>query len=359
MAGSQRHARLRQVDTRQRQKLRRRAFDSLQGALYWCGSTRVFRRWQRSPSAAILMYHSVAARETSPWIDPCQAMSAERFQRQMEFLATCRNVISIAELLDALQNQLDVPPGTVALTFDDGYRDQLDVAAPILVRYGLPATFYLITHNVDCGDRPWNDRLYAMFRTRSRDQLQVREVADRRWDLRNLAECRDAYAALAEHLLLASPDRRAEIFKVVGDELLPSGDIPRVSMCWDEVRALAKMSPRFDIGAHSVNHLDLATYSAHAQWEISQSAERIAAQLGRDVIHFAFPYNRSNSQSRRAVAACGMASGVTDGYPQMVVRDDADPYALPRFAAPSSLTQLAYWTSGAYPDLPRSLFGRA
>jgi peptidoglycan/xylan/chitin deacetylase (PgdA/CDA1 family) len=94
------------------------------------------------PGGRILTYHSVGARRHPTNVRP------ERFREQMEWLAEHARVVT---LLDVLQERTGV-----ALTFDDGYRDNLTEAAPVLIRYGFPATVFIVTRHVG-GRLPHDD----------------------------------------------------------------------------------------------------------------------------------------------------------------------------------------------------------
>lgn len=89
----------------------------------------------------ILMYHSVTL---SPDRNNLLEVSASAFQRQMQFLKKHNyRVIRLKELAKLFSEKQAIPHRTVVITFDDGYRDNLDVAFPILKKYQLPATIFV------------------------------------------------------------------------------------------------------------------------------------------------------------------------------------------------------------------------
>jgi peptidoglycan/xylan/chitin deacetylase (PgdA/CDA1 family) len=102
----------------------------------------------------ILMYHSVnpaAQKENRLSVNP------ELFERQMRFLKEHNyNVVRLEELVPMLKGDKMIPAKTVAITFDDGYIDNYDYAFPVLKKYGIPATIFIIVQEVG---RPQNDRL--------------------------------------------------------------------------------------------------------------------------------------------------------------------------------------------------------
>lgn len=115
----------------------------------------VFAGYTRSQyMPAIFMYHSVA-----PNVDPQNRIevSVNAFSRQMQFLKTHHyNVIPLEELGEMIRDKKRIPTNTVAITFDDGYKDNYVYAYPILRKLGFPATVFIIINEVG---RPQGDRL--------------------------------------------------------------------------------------------------------------------------------------------------------------------------------------------------------
>jgi peptidoglycan/xylan/chitin deacetylase (PgdA/CDA1 family) len=102
----------------------------------------------------ILMYHSVGpdARPENRLV-----VSAATFERQVRFLKNHKyNVLPLENLADLIRQHKKIPPKTVAITFDDGYKDFYVYAYPILKKYNLAATMFVIINEVE---RPQGDRL--------------------------------------------------------------------------------------------------------------------------------------------------------------------------------------------------------
>jgi peptidoglycan/xylan/chitin deacetylase (PgdA/CDA1 family) len=100
----------------------------------------------------ILMYHSVSDSAKN-----AVTVSPKTFARQMSFLKKFKyNVIPLAELAELVRLKKKIPGRTVAITFDDGYKDNYTNALPLLKKHGLPATFFVIIEEID---RPQGDRL--------------------------------------------------------------------------------------------------------------------------------------------------------------------------------------------------------
>jgi peptidoglycan/xylan/chitin deacetylase (PgdA/CDA1 family) len=94
------------------------------------------------PGVRVLTYHRVND------VHPRDRLSVttRAFGLQMETLARSgRPVVPLARALDALRGAAALPPGAVALTFDDGFADNRTEALPVLDRFGFPATFFVVT----------------------------------------------------------------------------------------------------------------------------------------------------------------------------------------------------------------------
>ncbi len=100
------------------------------------------RQGRSAPCSRILTYHSVGIRDHE------MNVTSDEFRRQMEWLAEHAEVLSLADAVEGA--------GGVAITFDDGYRDNLTFAAPILAELGLSATVFVVAGRV--GMRLAHDR---------------------------------------------------------------------------------------------------------------------------------------------------------------------------------------------------------
>ncbi|MCK9594893.1 MAG: polysaccharide deacetylase family protein [Candidatus Omnitrophica bacterium] len=108
----------------------------------------------------IAMYHSIS--QSVPEGNRL-IVSVKTFDRQMEFLKTHKyNVISLEEAGDLIKNRKKAPARTLVLTFDDGYKDNYTYAFPILKKYNLPATIFIIVNEVGRPDRLSWDQMKEM-----------------------------------------------------------------------------------------------------------------------------------------------------------------------------------------------------
>jgi peptidoglycan/xylan/chitin deacetylase (PgdA/CDA1 family) len=114
----------------------------------------VAKAGERAYTPPILMYHSVA-----PGADFSNRLnvSPESLEKQMHFLRRLGyNIVTVEELAGVLRRGEKIPPRTVAITFDDGYKNNYTYAFPVLKKYRIPVTLFIIVNEVG---RPQNDRL--------------------------------------------------------------------------------------------------------------------------------------------------------------------------------------------------------
>jgi peptidoglycan/xylan/chitin deacetylase (PgdA/CDA1 family) len=333
--------------------LRSHASTIVQAALYWSGLGHLYARRRDASQLTILMYHSVSDGAAAEWIAPRNRMEPRLFERQMRFLARRRRVVSLDELVDRLERGLSIGPKAVALTFDDGYRDNLEVAAPILHRYGLPAVLYLATGYVTRGENQWADRLYAAVRHRRMGRVELHgQTAVDLHDPKSRAEW---YRRTHGQLLAAQPEERTRVLGEI-EARLEAPTAERQTLVWDEVRELARRFPDFLLGVHGSEHLDLTSLPEdQAIDDIERSIRELEGALGCRPRHFSFPYNRSTPALRARLAGLGFRSSVGgEGFMQ---RWPVGSFDLVRKGAPRSGTQLRLWTSGVYRGLSVSLVG--
>lgn len=338
-----------------KERLRRR----LHLLSYQSGLSSLYARMQRESVATILMYHSVPPASETQWIDPCNCISEKIFEQQMRFLSQHRQVISIEQLTQQLKREEPIQRGTVAITFDDGYRNNLTVAAPILAKYDLPATLYLATNYVSTGENQWIDTVYSAFRTCSRYRLNLLSFKDKRlldWTLTEHKQREQAYRAIVSYLIEADVAQRQKLLAEIDRQLMPTAYPPQLTLTWDEVRQMQQQYPNITLGVHTANHLDLSTHSDRTAEEMKISMAQIRAATGIRPQHLSFPYNRYNDQALAQVAAARLSSAVAIA-PDPVVRLGTSRYALPRLEAPQSMLLLKSWTNGGFPDTSRRLFG--
>jgi len=225
----------------------------------------------------------------------------------------------------------------VCLTFDDGYRDNLHHALPILRKHGAPFTLYLPTSFPDRAGELWWLTLEAVIAKQSRIALTM-DGEDRRYDCDSV----EAKYQLYEHIYwwLRSLESEDDLRRAVR-ELASRYGVDDTAFCkdlcmtWSEIGEVAD-DPLATIGAHTVNHVMLRKASDDAvRNEMRQSAAVIEAALGERPAHFSYPVGDRTSAGPRefAIAAeLGFKTAVTTRPGVLFPEHAAHFTALPRIS---------------------------
>lgn len=305
-----------------------------------------------SPAPAILLYHRVASPQFDPW---GLAVAPATFDAQMAWLARHRRPLSIDAFVEGLDRGR-LPRGAVAITFDDGYLDNLQHARPTLQRYAMTATLFLATGYVADGGSYWWDRLADAILaspgradwtlTLGERRLRLRwtdgERADPAWRASYPPAGPRERAFLEIWTVLqrlSGPARDQAMRTIAARHPAPPTDDTR-AMRADELRRLTADGV-FTLGAHTVTHPALTTLDETAlRQELETSRDECALLAGRPVAGFAYPYGDMNGSVRAAVAAAGYrwACSTEPAAPSMRPAAEAR-FALPRVIPPDAGAQ--------------------
>lgn len=308
-------------------------------------AARLRRSLSRAP--AILMYHRVAELAHDPWD---LAVTPERFEAQMAVLKRRRTPLPLAEFVDRLGKGA-LPSDAVAVTFDDGYVDNLLAARPALVRHQIPATVFLATGRIGQPEGFWWDELAAMILSRQAgldaeveiggetvkvvlsDGAPSGEPDWRGWD-EPTNDRQAAYVQLWRRLqaLDDAPrqDCMARLRRLLGNPAPSDADR---AMTPGEVRELVA-GGLVTIGGHTVTHPKLSGMSVAAQQqEIAEGKAACEALVGADISSFAYPYGEYDEATKQQVRQSGFSLACTTR--SMAVRGRWDVFELPRVQAPN------------------------
>ena len=292
-----------------------------------------------SPSLSILMFHRVHARA-----DPLfpSEPDAERFERLMRFVGGAFRVMSLGEALSRLSGG-QLPRRALVVTFDDGYADNVEVALPILQRYGLKATFFIASGFID-GGRMWNDSVIGCLRSCRHQQLDLGRFGLGAVSLAGPGERRAAIDALLPRIkYLPLGERDAAIHAL--QDLCGVRALPRdLMMRSEQVRALHQAG--MEIGGHTVNHPILtALEPSEAETEIAGGRAQLQSIVDAPIDVFAYPNGRPDIDYEHShvalVRRLGFRGAVSTA--KGVARSADSLFELPRFTPWGD--SLSMWTS--------------
>jgi peptidoglycan/xylan/chitin deacetylase (PgdA/CDA1 family) len=263
---------------------------------------------------AILTYHGVIeAPQAIP--DPCMVPISD-FRRQMHFLREHYDVLPLDEALTRCQaNRVRRP--VLAITFDDGYQSNHDLALPVLENLGLPATIYLATAFLDTDTTIWTGLLHHAFSVTRLDRLDWR---GRQWEM-DSPLARAASLQAIRTALKSLP--QANLFETVaelGRSLTGSDGIaldtssPYRMLDAASLQRLAK-SDCIQLGAHTHRHYVLSRIDRELQRsEIMVSKKKVESLTSKPCRSFAYPNGRPedfNDDTLAILEDCGFDFAVT------------------------------------------------
>jgi peptidoglycan/xylan/chitin deacetylase (PgdA/CDA1 family) len=274
----------------------------------------------------VLFFHRVfATRDALMTGEP----TAESFERMLGWLKSQFRMLPLDEAV-RLRAENRLPAGSAALSFDDGYRDNFEVAAPILQRHGVPATFFIASGFLD-GGLMWSDGVAEAIRHAKADTLDVPELALQGLPLHDWPARGAAVAMLLQRLKYLPFAERDQAVQAV--ERACGTERPRdLMMSSEQVRGLARQG--FGIGGHTCHHpILMALPDAEAEREITQGRAQLQACIDAPVPLFAYPNGRAgkdyDDRHRAMVQRAGFAAGFSTE--PGVCHAGSDPWALPRF----------------------------
>lgn len=262
----------------------------------------------------VLTYHRVAGLNDRSMLDP-RLISAtpEKFERQMRFLASRYQVISMVDVLDAIEQGTYLPDRAILITFDDAYFDFTEYAWPILKQLNLPATIFVPTSYPDQPDRAfWWDRLHYAFVKTSRDELRETPVGT--LPLGTYENKRQSLRRLQDHLKTRSQTEVTTITCDICDQLDRGWQSQKSILSWDELRHLTWEG--VTIGAHTRTHSILTHVSLEqARQEIVGSQQDLKEEIGTALPIFSYPDGAHNEAIIKILEEEGfvLAFTTTDG----------------------------------------------
>jgi peptidoglycan/xylan/chitin deacetylase (PgdA/CDA1 family) len=282
------------------------------------------------------LFHRVSDEVDTRW----PPMKPALFSAIIEFISRKYSVVALESFLeDPSLFKTEKPIATIS--FDDGYKDNIEFAAPLLKKYDCPASFYIVTECIDKNIPTWTYLVDTVFQqTKKKELVLAYDFVPAKFN-----DILSGTDAAVNPLLkevkpwmksLSNPQRLLitnEILQQCDDVEIPVGKM----MNWDDIRQLD--SAGFLIGSHSHTHPMLASLQQESEIteELKISADRIKAELGKVPITISYPIGSFDERVKRLSQEQGYKYGLA--VEQKFFAHPSDKMAIPRV----ELYQEGWW----------------
>ncbi len=253
------------------------------------------------------VYHRAKKRaESQPQVTPLffHTISKDLFKKCMLWLK--RNgytFISTEQVVQIIKHQQPIPRKAVWITFDDGWKENMDTVIPVIMELNIPVTFFISTEPVEHSGIFWWSYVsrYGRYLPAAYNNLKKMQAVDE--------------------------DRRRELIKKLEEKF--NGKLKREAMEVQDVIRIAKQ-PQITIGCHTAHHVVMSncTDEQLAQ-EIVISRQKLEDWTGKRIVHFCYPDGYFNEHVIEIVKKHGFELAATTE--NRFITGQEDPFAVPRF----------------------------
>ena len=291
------------------------------------------KKFKKNYGIYVLMYHKI----DNPTLDPWNlSVSPDNFEAHLKFLKQANVVINTSDLLNYLNKNKPLTKDIIYITFDDGYEDNALIAAPLLEKYQIPATFFITNHTL--ADKPnlfWWDILEIIFlhqltlpvilnlkinqqelvyNFESESDIPYIDIETLIWKGKETFNKRtEAYFTIWKLLIGLTPTEQYDIIEYlkiwskVDLSIYHSYKIMNQTMLEN-----LKMNPYIEIGGHTKNHVSLSQVDKNLQEiEIRNNKIDLEKILQRSIHFFAYPYGRTSSDANKIIIDSHYSGGFT------------------------------------------------
>lgn len=323
-------------------RFRRRLAPAAKTLLLRAGGYRALRTLAPSRQIAILRYHAVCGPEGYAYADPSICVTPAAFDAQVAYLSSQYHVVPLPEAVDCIRHGRALPSNAVAITFDDGYADNLE-AARTLHRYGVVGTFYLTADCLSDGQPFWPTEIKTIVSRFSGPSVSITVPQPLTLTLASALERHRAVKTLTR-LCKANPipvreALRNELRALAG---LPCAPTPTM-LTWAQVDEMVRLG--MDMGGHTLTHANLPSAGPDDAWrEIDGCRRALRYRLGVPVTQFSYPNGGADryhtEDLHRMAERAGFTGAATssNGFASLA----SDPYAMERVEIEERLEDLIF-----------------
>lgn len=279
----------------------------------------------------ILMYHRVSPKQDNWSLEP---ISPQNFEMQIKYFNDNYNIIALEDFAYIIKSGKLLPKKAIAITFDDGYKDNYQYAYPILKKYHLPATIFLATGYIGTSNLFWWDKVSYIIQNTKMNSISLNEFKP--YSLRFDPDRNKSSSKIIKKLKELPDKEKNDIIEKLANALgveTPQNLGKGLLLSWDEIIEMGNNGISF--GAHTVNHPILTNLPLEqVKFEITQSKNMIEKITGKKVIAFSYPngdFGDYNDDIIELVKKSGFAFAVSVA-PGRLINNNEKIYELSRLS---------------------------
>ncbi|HEY0161749.1 MAG TPA: polysaccharide deacetylase family protein [Edaphobacter sp.] len=251
------------------------------------GVLRALEMTGSKPGILVINHHRVGDASASRFDRDVFSASADAFDMQLKYFKRYFNVVAGEELEDLVSGRTPLRHTHIAVTFDDGYRNDYTTSFPVLKANNCRGTFFLVPEYVGTATIPWWDEIAYLVRNSPKQQITLQTPVPVTISLGGDRE--QAIRAVLRHYKRPDNHDSERLMNELREQAgcsLPATD--RRFITWEEAREMQEAG--MQIGSHTQTHGILGQMSAEKQeWELRESRSNIEANIGRPVRSLAYP----------------------------------------------------------------------
>ena len=262
----------------------------------------------RKDRLLILLFHGVVSRHKYKIRNYIRKhIDRERFIEVISSLKKFGNPLTMDEVIEYHNARADYPPNSFVVTFDDGFANNYEIAAPILSDYEVPATFYITSKFIEENSMSWIDQVEILIEKRLNNPFFLK-IRDERYYIHNVNTAIKFLDTLRNDVKSSKDLDGDTVVQSIADQL--NLDVVKESfdeldrkMTSKELKDLSQ-NPLFLVGGHTYSHPNMAHLKKERlRYEIGRNLRALEDLLNHPIYHFAYPEGLQHSYSQVVIEA--------------------------------------------------------
>ena len=282
----------------------------------------------------ILCYHGVTKYKNYGVVNFSKKhISKNEFYQQIKYIKKNFNILSIEEIYTHILKKIPFKKNSVSITFDDGFKNNFDVAVPILKKFQVPAIFYICPQIIEKQEMFWVDKIEAciVFYKKKKFLLNINKKK-KKFDIKNNKK---KIKTINEIKKICKKTNDLKKDQIINDLIINTAVKPSIKLnenykvaTWSQINKIIK-NKLFTIGGHSLTHSIFTKLTLEKlERDINNTIKLIKKRTGYTVKHFSYPEGKYNNTvikilKKNKILSSPIASGFNNTFLQ-------DPFKLKR-----------------------------